>query len=117
MAGCPSGQWKRTVNPSAYAYAGSNPAPATQREGPLTWAFARRGPFVVVRLHPARSGGLRLSVRKLCGSLGVRAGREGSLGEPTRTDREAGRFYAGASSVASTHSSTSAHSPARSCAA
>jgi hypothetical protein len=28
-AGCPSGQWKRTVNPSAYAYAGSNPAPAT----------------------------------------------------------------------------------------
>src|SRR3954447_10909887 len=29
MAGCPSGQWERTVNPSAYAYAGSNPAPAT----------------------------------------------------------------------------------------
>jgi hypothetical protein len=28
-AGCPSGQWERTVNPSAYAYAGSNPAPAT----------------------------------------------------------------------------------------
>src|SRR4051812_36646796 len=28
-AGCPSGQWKRTVNPSAYAFAGSNPAPAT----------------------------------------------------------------------------------------
>jgi hypothetical protein len=34
-------------------------APATQREGPLmTWVFAGRGPFVVVRLHPARSGGL-----------------------------------------------------------
>ncbi len=30
MAGCPSGQWERTVNPSAYAYAGSNPAPATK---------------------------------------------------------------------------------------
>src|SRR3954453_20393117 len=28
-AGCPSGQWKRTVNPSVYTYAGSNPAPAT----------------------------------------------------------------------------------------
>src|SRR5690348_4397801 len=34
MAGCPSGQWKRTVNPSAYAYAGSNPAPATETKGP-----------------------------------------------------------------------------------
>src|SRR5512145_767509 len=30
MAGCPSGQWKRTVNPSLYSYAGSNPAPATE---------------------------------------------------------------------------------------
>src|SRR5947209_17189619 len=28
-AGCPSGQWERTVNPSAYAYTGSNPVPAT----------------------------------------------------------------------------------------
>ena len=28
-AGCPSGQWERTVNPSAYAYVGSNPTPAT----------------------------------------------------------------------------------------
>src|SRR5690554_1260405 len=33
LAGCPSGQWKRTVNPSAYAYAGSNPAPATNGNG------------------------------------------------------------------------------------
>jgi hypothetical protein len=38
---------RRSVNPSAYAYAGSNPAPATQRKGPLTWAFAHRRPFVV----------------------------------------------------------------------
>src|SRR6478672_4970424 len=30
-AGCPSGQWKRTVNPSVYTYAGSNPAPATSQ--------------------------------------------------------------------------------------
>jgi hypothetical protein len=30
MAGCPSGQWERTVNPSEYSYAGSNPAPATR---------------------------------------------------------------------------------------
>src|SRR5437588_12448484 len=29
-AGCPSGQWERTVNPSAYAYTGSNPVPATK---------------------------------------------------------------------------------------
>src|SRR5574340_1707116 len=29
-AGCPSGQWERTVNPSAYAYVGSHPTPATQ---------------------------------------------------------------------------------------
>jgi hypothetical protein len=49
MAGCPSGQWKRTVNPSLYSYAGSNPAPATGRKGPLTSTFAGRGPFVVVR--------------------------------------------------------------------
>ena len=33
QAGCPSGQWERTVNPSANAYTGSNPVPATQ-EGP-----------------------------------------------------------------------------------
>ena len=29
LAGCPSGQRERSVKPSAYAYAGSNPAPAT----------------------------------------------------------------------------------------
>ena len=29
QAGCPSGQWERTVNPSANAYTGSNPVPAT----------------------------------------------------------------------------------------
>src|SRR3569833_504894 len=29
QAGCPSGQWERTVNPSAEAYTGSNPVPAT----------------------------------------------------------------------------------------
>ncbi len=28
-ADCPSGQWERTVNPSAYAYVGSNPTSAT----------------------------------------------------------------------------------------
>ena len=45
-AGCPSGQWKRTVNPSAYAFAGSNPAPATtvhaQHRRPLP---RRKGPW------------------------------------------------------------------------
>ncbi len=30
-ADCPSGQWERTVNPSAYAYVGSNPTSATHR--------------------------------------------------------------------------------------
>jgi hypothetical protein len=34
MPRSPRGQC-RSVNPSAYAYAGSNPAPATQRKGPL----------------------------------------------------------------------------------
>jgi hypothetical protein len=29
-ADCPSGQWERTVNPSAYAYPGSNPGSATE---------------------------------------------------------------------------------------
>src|ERR1700693_3038934 len=29
-ADCPSGQWERTVNPSAYAYPGSNPGSATK---------------------------------------------------------------------------------------
>ena len=32
MADCPSGQWERTVNPSAYAYVGSNPTSATQSQ-------------------------------------------------------------------------------------
>src|SRR5665811_1760456 len=68
MAGCPSGQWKRTVNPSAYAYAGSIPAPATHRKGPLTSAFAGWGPLVVVRLCPTESGHLRLVVGNTWGS-------------------------------------------------
>jgi antitoxin YefM len=33
QAGCPSGQWERTVNPSAKAYTGSNPVPATKVRG------------------------------------------------------------------------------------
>src|ERR1700752_1633889 len=32
-ADCPSGQWERTVNPSAYAYPGSNHGSATEPEG------------------------------------------------------------------------------------
>jgi hypothetical protein len=28
-AGCPSGQWERTVNPPEYSFEGSNPSPAT----------------------------------------------------------------------------------------
>src|SRR5690606_11016618 len=38
QAGCPSGQWEWTVNPSAYAYAGSNPAPATLVRPPFEGA-------------------------------------------------------------------------------
>jgi hypothetical protein len=34
-ADCPSGQWERTVNPSAYAYPGSNPGSATEVNGYL----------------------------------------------------------------------------------
>src|SRR5262249_7661632 len=34
QAGCPSGQWERTVNPSADAYEGSNPSPATRQNRP-----------------------------------------------------------------------------------
>ncbi len=48
-AGCPSGQREQTVNLSAYAYAGSNPAPAThalQRQSrPLTCGNAVQGSF------------------------------------------------------------------------
>src|SRR4051794_34749676 len=33
-ADCPSGQWERTVNPSAYAYPGSNPGSATTATAP-----------------------------------------------------------------------------------
>src|SRR5690242_959650 len=41
QAGCPSGQWERTVNPSAEAYTGSNPVPATFGQAP-----SLRGPDV-----------------------------------------------------------------------
>ena len=30
LEGCPSGQRERAVNPSAYAYGGSNPPPSTK---------------------------------------------------------------------------------------
>ena len=42
MAGCPSGQWERTVNPSAYAYSGSNPLPATNAFAVITLAVSIR---------------------------------------------------------------------------
>ncbi len=49
-ADCPSGQWERTVNPSAYAYVGSNPTSATPsqprfslRESGLTFLCLFRG--------------------------------------------------------------------------
>jgi hypothetical protein len=35
LAGCPSGQWERTVNPPVYAYEGSNPSPATRNKSKL----------------------------------------------------------------------------------
>ena len=65
----PEGRAPRPVNPSLYSYAGSNPAPATSRKGPLTWAFARRRPFVVVRLDPTVGGCLRFSGRNTEGSF------------------------------------------------
>src|SRR6185312_9931624 len=40
-ADCPSGQWERTVNPSAYAYPGSNPGSATLREAPTPVGASR----------------------------------------------------------------------------
>ena len=72
--------------PSGYPYAGSNPAPATMPSWapmmPLTSANAGLGLFVEaarVRLCPARSGRIRLSVRNACGSLASRSGRSGSV--------------------------------------
>ena len=55
-AGCPSGQWKRTVNPSAYAYAGSNPAPATSVRRASDLQVCRSEVLPLFRLHPAGSG-------------------------------------------------------------
>ena len=59
-AGCPSGQWERTVNPSAYAYAGSNPAPATTAQ---TWYLA------TLALEIARAKGSRPSVIPALGAI------------------------------------------------
>ena len=42
QAGCPSGQWERTVNPSANAYTGSNPVPATLSGPSIGRAFCVR---------------------------------------------------------------------------
>src|SRR4051812_9486495 len=60
-AGCPSGQWKRTVNPSAYAFAGSNPAPATRQSGNSGQSTLVAGHVGPRRLagpgQPARDGG------------------------------------------------------------
>ncbi len=45
VEGCPSGQWERTVNPSAYAYAGSNPAPSTTKVlSSLLWGCQKGSP-------------------------------------------------------------------------
>src|SRR3954453_19357337 len=60
-AGCPSGQWKRTVNPWAYAFAGSNPAPASRQSGNRRQATLVAGHLGPRRLagpdKPARDGG------------------------------------------------------------
>lgn len=72
-ADCPSGQWERTVNPSAYAYAGSNPASATQVRPPFEGAC-----LVSVGLRVGRLAGVvrslasacRVRYRPLAGSVG-----------------------------------------------
>ena len=92
---------RRSVNPSAYAYAGSNPAPATQRKGPLTSAFAGRRPFGVVRLCPARTGCLRVSGRNTEGSLAAPRGHApGSSRLPDNPCSAGGRTQSGVPSGA-----------------
>src|SRR5271155_4088921 len=71
QAGCPSGQWERTVNPSAYAYPGSNPGPATEvREGSPS-AHAFESPGIVTVCHNQRET-LRRSVQRLGANRGSR---------------------------------------------
>lgn len=65
-ADCPSGQWERTVNPSAYAYVGSNPTSATQYgPGLRTGAVCIPG---VVRPGRSYEGRAQWSCRS-CGSV------------------------------------------------
>src|SRR3954454_9245609 len=56
MAGCPSGQWERTVNPSAYAYAGSNPAPATTCHQAQRWYVAASRRSLLRHFPPTGDG-------------------------------------------------------------
>src|ERR1700759_527560 len=50
-ADCPSGQWERTVNPSAYAYPGSNPGSATVQPSCGLHATAREGRLTVAQVN------------------------------------------------------------------
>src|SRR5271156_1642361 len=59
-ADCPSGQWERTVNPSANAYPGSNPGSATE---------VRRFPALTTTFS---AGAVRSSLGE-----GVKSGRDG----------------------------------------
>src|ERR1700679_4080420 len=54
-ADCPSGQWERTVNPSANAYPGSNPGSATEVREMLVAGYAFEYARVVTLCH--NSGG------------------------------------------------------------
>lgn len=74
-ADCPSGQWERTVNPSAYAYVGSNPTSATpsqprfsSRESGLTFfvRVPRSGALVTPTPTPAAAQGRRGRVSGEC---------------------------------------------------
>ena len=61
-AGCPSGQWKRTVNPSRKLRRFESFTCHHQRKQPLTSGNADRGLFRGVRRRPAETDHLRLSV-------------------------------------------------------
>src|SRR3954447_1483854 len=79
MAGCPSGQWERTVNPSEYSFAGSNPAPATlERTAP------HRSLCGAVRVRVRRrSVTARLALRTLAVGIGLlQCGRAPRAGRP-----------------------------------
>src|ERR1700678_630424 len=84
MAGCPSGQWERTVNPSANAYTGSNPVPATTAQGPF-WSLASL--LSTPELSSVRLVGIQMVEQALHGGAHLGEGSHADDGRPLLFDR------------------------------